>query len=50
MGSLMVPLDLTLNDLESSKSRSFRYCMVEERYVVNIFPSSILDYSGCHIV
>ncbi len=35
----MAPLDLTLGDLE--KSRSFRYWVVEEWYVVNIFPSSI---------
>ncbi len=37
MGSLMTPINLTLSDLERSKSRSFRYCMIEERYSVNIY-------------
>ncbi len=34
MRSLMAPLNLTLSDPERSKSRSFTYWVVEERYVV----------------
>ncbi len=38
MGSKMIPLHLSLSDLELSKSRSFIYSVVEDQYVVNIFP------------
>ena len=43
MGSLMAPLDLTLTDLERSKSRSLlRVFMMEDLYGIHIFDSSIL--------
>ncbi len=37
MGSLMAPIDLTLSDLERSKSRSFRYRVIEGQYSANIY-------------
>ncbi len=39
----MEPIDLTLSDLERSKSRSFRYSMIEERYAVKIYFLVVFD-------
>ncbi len=39
----MAPTDLTLSDLEGSKSRSFRYRMIEERYAVNTYFLAVFD-------
>ncbi len=43
MGSLMAPIDLTLNVLERSKSRSFRHKMIDEWYSVNIYFLVVFD-------
>ena len=43
MGNLMAPIDLTLSDIERSKSRSFRYWIIEDRYSVNIYLLVIFD-------
>ncbi len=37
---------LIFSDLESTKSRSFRYRVVQKQNVVNIFHSGISHYSG----
>ncbi len=41
MGSVMPPIDLTLSGHEWPMSRLFRYEVTEDRYSVNVFPSSI---------
>ena len=39
----MAPIDLTLSDLERSKSRSFRYCVIEEWYSENVYFPVVFD-------
>ncbi len=34
---LMAPIDLTLSDLQRSKSRSFRHRVIEDQHSVNIY-------------
>ncbi len=49
MGSPMAPSNLTLSDLERSKSRSLRFWVVADLYGIHIFACSLLPpYSGCH--
>ncbi len=37
MRGVIASIDLTLSDLERSKSKALRYCVIEERYSVNIY-------------